>query len=75
MKQLQKALEKRLEGSGIPPGLAVLLTLVSDLRLGYTKLPKCKGQIEITHLPRKAVAEVSNHKEPIQRKCGIQLVR
>ena len=29
----------------------------------------------ITYLPRKAVAEVSNHNEPIGRKFGIQLVR
>ena len=30
---------------------------------------------EITYGPRKAVAEVSNHNEPIGRKSGIQLVR
>ena len=29
----------------------------------------------ITYGPRKAVAEVSNHNEPIGRKSGIQLVR
>ena len=28
-----------------------------------------------TYLPRKAVADVSNHNEPIGRTCGIQLVR
>ena len=31
--------------------------------------------IFITYGPRKAVAEVSNHNEPIGRKSGIQLVR
>ena len=31
--------------------------------------------VVITYLPRKAVAEVSNHSEPIGRKFGIQLVR
>ena len=30
---------------------------------------------ELTYLPRKAVAEVSKHNEPIGRKCGIRLVR
>ena len=30
--------------------------------------------IIITYGPRKAVAEVSNHNEPIGRKSGIQLV-
>ena len=29
----------------------------------------------ITYLPRKAVAEVSNHNEPIGRKCGFEWVR
>ena len=29
----------------------------------------------ITYGPRKAVAEVSNHNEPIGRKSGIQMVR
>ena len=29
----------------------------------------------ITYLPHKAVAEVSKHREPKGRKCGIQLVR
>ena len=32
-------------------------------------------QIKITYGPHKAVAEVSNHNEPIGRKSGIQLVR
>ena len=31
--------------------------------------------LTLTYGPRKAVAEVSNHKEPIGRKSGIQLVR
>ena len=30
---------------------------------------------ELTYGPRKAVAEVSNHNEPIGSKSGIQLVR
>ena len=34
-----------------------------------------KGKCVITYLLQKAVAEVSNHKEPIGRSCGIQLVR
>ena len=29
----------------------------------------------ITYGPHKAVAEVSKHNEPIERDCGIQLVR
>ena len=29
----------------------------------------------ITYLPHEAVAEVSKNKEPIGRRCGIQLVR
>ena len=31
--------------------------------------------LSLTYGPRKAVAEVSNHNEPIGRKSGIQLVR
>ena len=31
--------------------------------------------ISLTYGPREAVAEVSNHNEPIGRKSGIQLVR
>ena len=31
--------------------------------------------ISVTYGPHKAVAEVSNHNEPIGRKSGIQLVR
>ena len=30
---------------------------------------------ELTYLPHEAVAEVSKDKEPIGRRCGIQLVR
>ena len=34
-----------------------------------------KFSINITYLPHKAVAEVSNHSEPIGKKYGFQLVR
>ena len=37
----------------------------------------CHGSLsyDLTYGPRKAVAEVSKHNEPIGRKSGIQLVR
>ena len=34
-----------------------------------------KSSTNVTYGPRKAVAEVSNHREPIGRKSKIQLVR
>ena len=36
---------------------------------------KKKKVYRVTYGPHKAVAEVSNHNEPIGRKSGIQLVR
>ena len=39
------------------------------------RLCNCIRHVHLTYGPHKAVAEVSNHNEPIGRKSGIQLVR
>ena len=39
------------------------------------EIPRHISITVITHGPRKAVAEVSNHNEPIGQKSGVQLVR
>ena len=44
--------------------------------LGHTMIGHAQWPSDmLTYLPHKAVADVSNHNEPIGRKCGIQLVR
>ena len=49
------------------------MILLSDKT--HKKLESLERYPTITYLPQKAVAEVSKNKEPIGRRCGIQLVR